>query len=39
MFALFASKLGGSGFVVITAPFPEGDAAEGPTKFVAVTVA
>jgi hypothetical protein len=33
--ALLASKLGGSGFVKITAPFPAIDTAELPTKLMA----
>jgi hypothetical protein len=37
--ALLARELGGSGFVVITAPLPDGDALELPTAFVATTVA
>ena len=37
--ALFASEVGGSGFVVITAPLPYIDALELPTTFVASTVA
>ncbi len=37
--ALLARELGGSGFVVITAPLPDGDAPELPTAFVATTVA
>jgi hypothetical protein len=39
MDALFASELGGSGLVVITAPLPDVDALELPTTFVASTVA
>jgi hypothetical protein len=37
--ALLARELGGSGYVVITAPLLELDAAELPTAFVATTVA
>ncbi len=37
--ALFARELGGSGFVVITAPFPAGDKTELPNEFVAITLA
>ncbi len=37
--ALLARELGGSGFVVITAPLPEEDALELPNAFVATTVA
>ena len=37
--ALFASEVGGSGFVVITALLPDIDAVELPTTFVASTVA
>ena len=36
---LFASAVGGSGFVVITAPLPGVDTAELPFAFVASTVA
>ena len=39
MAALFASELGASGLVVITAPLPDIDALELPTTFVASTVA
>ena len=39
MAALFASELGGSGLVVITAPLPDEDTTELPTMFVASTVA
>jgi len=37
--ALFASKVGGSGLVKITAPLPAADATVLPTIFVATTVA
>ena len=37
--ATFARVLGGSGFVMITAPLPGADATEDPTAFVAITVA
>ena len=37
--ALLASKLGGSGFVVITDPLPGKEAAELPTEFWASTFA
>jgi hypothetical protein len=36
--ALFASELGGSGFVVIKEPLPGADAIELPTTFIADTV-
>jgi hypothetical protein len=36
---LFESKLGGFGFVKITAPLPDADGTELPTTFVARTVA
>jgi hypothetical protein len=36
---LFASEVGGLGFVVITAPLPPVDATELPTTFVASTFA
>jgi hypothetical protein len=37
--ALFASKLGGFGLVIIIAPLPGADADEIPTSFWAATVA
>jgi hypothetical protein len=35
----FKSELGGLGFVISTAPFPRGDAAELPNTFIASTLA
>ena len=39
MAELLASEVGGSGFVIITAPLPDAEATELPTIFVASTVA
>jgi hypothetical protein len=38
MLGTFESKIGGSGTVRITAPFPESDCKELPLMFVAITL-